>query len=227
MEILKQHSILYAEDESIIRLNVSQQLSNYFKTVHVAKDGLEALNIYDEVHPDALMLDINMPKKDGLELVQHIRKTNTDVPIVMLTAYTDSNLLLEAIELNLCKYLVKPMSKSKLKEALQKVAEHLELNAKDIFRLSPSYYWHKTQKKLYEHKIPIPLPQREQLLLELLVKKHKQITSFIDIMAHVWEDKYDEEISIDSVKKLVSTLRKKLPENTLKSVYGEGYVLSV
>jgi DNA-binding response OmpR family regulator len=225
METLKQYSILYAEDESIIRMNITQQLEQYFKCVHVAKNGAEALTLYNEKKPDVLMLDIEMPQLTGLEVARKVRETNRDIPIMMLTAYTESTLLLDAVELGLTKYLVKPLSKVKLKEALLKIAEQLTLLSQNSIILSDTYYWDKEGKKLYKEKYPLSFTSREQILLELLMSKYQKNVSFTDIMAYVWEDKYDEEISIDSVKKLVSTLRQKLPENALKSVYGEGYVL--
>ena len=161
MELLKQCTILYAEDESIIRMNLTKQLSQYFKTVYAVKNGEEALEMYKKVSPDVLMLDINMPQLSGLEVAHAVRETNKDIPIVILTAYTESPLLLDAVELNLSKYLVKPISKTKLKEALLKVEESLRLLALDVMKLSNTCFWHKSEKKLYQNKIPIELNSRE------------------------------------------------------------------
>jgi DNA-binding response OmpR family regulator len=222
---LNPYTILYAEDESIIRLNITQQLSAYFKKVYAVRDGAEALSMYAKVNPDVLMLDINMPKISGLDVARKIRQTNQNIPIMIITAYTEEALLLDAVELNLCKYLVKPVSKSKLKEGLYRLEEAFILQKKDIVMLSSTYSWNKQRKKLYkEHKI-INLPPREQSLLELLMDKFEKNVFIEDISAIVWEDKYIEEISTNTVKKLVSNLRKKLPENCLKSVYGSGYLL--
>lgn len=227
MEALQQYTILYAEDESSIRTNMVALLGTYFKTVHVAHDGEEALELYHKVNADALLLDINMPKLNGLDVVRRIRETNRDVPIVILTAFTEAHLLLEAVELNLCKYLVKPLGKVKFKEALLEIKERLALLSEDNIFISEKCYWNKNEKKLYHDNESIVLSIREQILMELFMKKYSQNISIEEIMAYVWEDKYDKEISIDSVKKLVSTLRKKLPKECLKNVYGYGYVLTV
>jgi len=112
MDILKRHSILYAEDEGIVRMNIVKQLQHYFHTVHIAKDGTEALSLYTDQKPDILLLDINMPKKSGLEMAAEVRKENENIPILILTAYTQIPMLMEAVELNLTKYLVKPVLKS-------------------------------------------------------------------------------------------------------------------
>jgi len=224
MKTLKDYTVLYAEDESIIRMNVSLQLKEYFKYIYIAKDGEEALTLYHKHKPDVLILDIAMPKYSGLEVAKKIRRTNTKVPISLLTAYTQSEILLDAVELNISKYLIKPLSKSKLKEALFKIALQLKEENQEKFRLSPQYYWEK--QKLYHHEQVINLNVKEEKLLALLIRRYQKSVSFADIMLEVWEDKYMEDISIDSVKKLVSTLRQKLPDNRLKSVYGIGYILS-
>ena len=223
---LNSYTILYAEDESIIRINITQQLSRYFKKVYTVKDGEEALAMYKQVNPDVLMLDINMPKLSGLEVAQKIRQTDKNIPIVIMTAYTQKALLLDAIELNLCKYLVKPVSKAKLKEGLRRLEETLLLRKDDIIMLSNAYSWNKQTKKLYKEHELIKLPHREQLLLTLMMDNFQKNVSIEDISAIVWEDKFMDEISINTIKKLVSGLRKKLPENCLKSVYSSGYVLT-
>jgi len=225
MIALKPYTILYAEDESIIRLNITQQLSHYFKKVHAVKDGEEALAMYKKVKPDVLMLDINMPKLSGLDVARKVRQTNKDIPIVIITAYTEEALLLDAVELNLCKYLIKPVSKVKLKEGLSSVEEALLLLSENIVMLSSEYNWHKQTKKLYHKDKMITLTHREQLLLELMIDKFEENIFLEDISAIVWQDKYMEEVSTNTIKKLISNLRKKLPEDCLKSVYGSGYVL--
>ena len=223
---LKDYTVLYAEDESIIRLNITQQLSRYFKKVYAVKDGEEALIMYNEIHPDVLMLDINMPKLSGLEIARKVRQNNKNIPIVIITAYTEEALLLDAVELNLCKYLVKPVSKAKLRDGLSRLEKTLLLLKEDIVILSCEYSWNKQTKKLYKENELIKLPHREQLLLTLMMDNFQQNVSIEDISAIVWEDKFMDEISINTIKKLVSSLRKKLPKNCLKSVYNSGYVLT-
>lgn len=225
MNNLKERTVLYAEDESIIRINISQQLEQFFHKVIVAKDGEDALLLYRKEKPDVVILDINMPKRDGLDVARYIRELHKNVPIIMLTAYTESSLLIDAINLNITKYLVKPVSKYKLKEALAEITPESE-ETSIFFKLSNEYYWDKKEQSLYHNDIKILLTHKEQKLLKLLVQRYQRNTSIEEIIAQVWEDKYIEEVSTDTVKKLVSNLRKKLPNNCLKSVYGSGYVLT-
>ena len=117
---LKPYTILYAEDDMALQKSTAEYLRRYFKEVHLASDGTEALNLYDTCQADVVILDIDMPYLDGLSVANQIRKRDQNIPIVMMTAFTDTQMLLEATELNLTTYLVKPVKASQFQEALQK-----------------------------------------------------------------------------------------------------------
>lgn len=108
--ILKDHSILYVEDEPSIRANIVEYLESYFDTVYTASDGAQALELYNKHRPDIAMLDINLPYMDGLTVAREIRSQDEKIKLVMLTAFTDKEKLLQATELKLTKYLVKPVA---------------------------------------------------------------------------------------------------------------------
>jgi len=224
--ILKEFSILYAEDDLAVQGSVVEYLSRYFKEVHVANDGKEALKLYKNIKADVLLLDIDMPYLDGLSFAKIVRETNNEIPIVMITAFTDTDKLLKATELNLSKYLVKPVEPKAFKEVLEKVTEILQSQRKDYVKLKENFSWKKESKELFNDSTVVELSTKEQILLGLLAKKKGEAVLFTDIMALVWEDDFDAEISIESVKFQVSMLRKKLPKDSIKNVYGKGYVLN-
>jgi len=224
-DTLQQYTILYAEDETFVQKPTVEYLQRYFKEVYVADNGREALELYKQYDIDVVMLDIDMPYVNGLEVAKKIREENKEIPILMFTAFTEVDKLLKATELNLCKYLVKPVKPIEFKDALLKLSQTLkELNT-SYYPLNDGYIWDSTKKLLsVNHKI-IELNHKETLLVDLLVTNKHAYVSFESIMAVVWEDDFDMEISIDAVKFHVSQLRKKLPENSIKSVYGKGYIL--
>jgi len=224
-EILKNYSILYAEDDIGLQKATVAYISRYFKEVHVASDGKEAWELYKKYKPDVLLSDVDMPELDGLALAYKVREVNSTIPIVMITAYTDTDKLLKATELNLTKYLVKPVEPLAFKEALAKMGKTLVLRDEKYFHLKEGYIWDKeTQELSCEEKV-ISLLQKEKVLLDLLIKKYRECVNFTDIMALVWEDDFDAEISVESVKFQVTQLRKKLPKESIKNVYGKGYIL--
>jgi len=216
---------LYVEDEPGTQKQMTEYLEGYFKEVYVASDGKQGLEKYQEYHPDALLLDIDLPYIDGLTLAKTIRKTDKSVGIIMLTAFTDQEKLLRATELKLLRYLVKPINISAFKETLDLLAVELAGSMKDVLVLGEGYTWHKTEHKLCHKGEPLILTSKEQQLLEILVKHQHKSISFEDIMAHVWEDAFDREVSVNCVKNVVSDLRKKLPLDAIQSVYGKGYML--
>jgi len=225
--VLASYSILYAEDDLAVQANIREYLESYFQDIYVASDGEEALVLYEKYKPDALLLDINLPHRDGLSVAKKIREKDKDISIMMLTAHTDEEKLLSAVELRLTKYLVKPVSPKAFKESLDVLAKELIARSDKFISLCENFIWKRDTKQLLRIEEEVSLTQKERKLLSLLIEHKGDCVTFEDIMAIVWEEDYEQEISIDSVKSQVSYLRKKLPKNMIESVYGRGYILKL
>ena len=225
LSLLKHHTILYAEDELEIQANVAQYLNGYFSKVHLASDGKEALDSYHQYHPDVVLLDINLPNLNGLSVAKEIRLHDQTAKIVMLTAYTEKEKLLAATELKLTKYLVKPVAPRVFKETLEILAQELTQNPSRFLNLSECFSWDREQEQLSLDSKIVTLTEKEHRLLKVFIAYKGSAISYEKIMSIVWEDLLGREISIDSVKNQVSKLRKKLPDDCIASVYGEGYIL--
>lgn len=226
ISILKKHSILYVEDEPEIQKNIAEYLGNYFGEIHLASDGKEALNEYSKHHPDVLLLDINLPNIDGLTVAQEIRKNDPTIKIIMLTAFTEKEKLLKATELKLTKYLIKPVPPKAFKETLEVLAYELTNNPSRFLKLSDDFTWDKEQEQLNIDGKNVLLAEKQHRLLKLFVNYKGKPISYEKIIITVWDNTFDREISIDSVKNQVSQLRKKIPNICISSVYGEGYILN-
>jgi len=225
LSILKNHSILYVEDEPQIRANITEYLESYFATVYVASDGKEGLEFYKSHHPDVLLLDINLPFLSGLNLAQKVRAMDQTVKIVMLTAHTEKEKLLVATELKLTKYLIKPIAPKLFKETMELLAKELRQNPTRFINLSENCVWNKIQEVLLIDDVVVSLLEKEHRLLKLLIENKGSNVSCEDIMVAVWDDAFEKDISHESVKNLVSHLRKKLPHGCIDTVYGKGYML--
>ena len=92
--------------------------------------------------------------------------------------------------------------------------------------LGEGYKWHSEHKVLYKNSEKISLSSKEHTLLDLLINNRANSVSFVTIMADVWADEFEKEISFNSVKNLVSSLRKKLPKDCIVSVYSQRYILN-
>jgi YesN/AraC family two-component response regulator len=127
--------VLYVEDDEVARENGIEYLENYFDHVHAASDAFEGLKLYREVHPEIIITDIQMPKLNGLEFIKQIRKENKETQIIVSSAHSDTTYLLQAIELQLVKYLIKPVQESAFKEALQQCIESIHTKDSNIINL--------------------------------------------------------------------------------------------
>ncbi len=220
----KEYSILFVEDEKEIRDNYARYLRRHFLNVYEAVDGEEGYDIYKNKQPDIMIVDINLPKLNGLDLVKKIRENDQNTKVIMLTAYSNTNYLFDAMELKLVKYLIKPITRSELKEALDlAVVEYLkfEIISKKIINLRDGFTWDCEQEIIFCNGIEILLTNKEKRIIKLLFSNHNIIFSYDEIIDEVWGEV--EEDKLDPLKTIIKNIRKKLPKDTIKNIFGIGY----
>jgi DNA-binding response OmpR family regulator len=217
-------SILIAEDEEQLLDSMVEYLELFFENVYTAEDGIAAYEIYKQQKPDIIITDIHMPRLDGLSMIEKIRKTDLQTKIIITTAHSEKEKLMQAIELHLVKYLVKPIQSDKLKELLLSLVDELR-QKRDRVYLKESFYWDKTRKKLFHDEDEVELKPKEQKVLELLCSRINQSISAIDIYNYLYEDQPERDFSSDAITSLMKRIRQKLPKETIKSSYGVGYIL--
>lgn len=221
------YKILFVEDEKAIRENYITYLKTFFTEVFEAEDGVKAYELYKLKKPDIMIVDINIPKLNGLELLERIRENDYTTKAIMLTAHTDKSFLLKATTLKLTKYLVKPVSRKDLNEALEStINEILKYSVMSIqkIELSDNYSWNMELKELKHHNHIIELTNKERTLLELLFSHRNRVFTYEEIFEYVWG--YDESITLNGLKNMIKRLRKKFPENTILNIFNEGYKIN-
>ncbi len=219
-------SILYAEDEELTRVNYAKYLRRFFKEVYEAKDGDEAYSIYLEKKPEILLLDIDMPKLDGLEVAKKIRQSDKISRIIMLTAIKDTDKLIFATELNLTKYLPKPIQREELKNALKlSVQQFYEINVKidEFIAISSDLKWSIEKNELFFENEAIKLTKYEIRFFKLLLTNVNQFFSQEKIITFVWGEDALLDYNPSRLKNLVKRVRKKLPQNCITNLYSLGY----
>lgn len=125
--VFKSYSVLYVEDNKEIAEEVKFFLEGRVKTLYTAADGAEGLMLYEREHPDIIITDIQMPKMNGIEMIEHIRTIDAEVPIIITTAFNETDYLLQAIDLSVDGYLMKPLDIRELMSRLSKIVEPMEL----------------------------------------------------------------------------------------------------
>jgi len=118
-ELLKQINLLYVEDDDPIRSVLSRGLERKVNKLYVAADGEEGYKHYLKYRPDIIVTDIKMPKMSGLEMSKLIRMENKHIPIIVTSAHSESVNFLEAIEMGVSNYLLKPIDKEILLNMLE------------------------------------------------------------------------------------------------------------
>ncbi len=214
---LKNKTALYVEDEPAVLKNISELLGNFFGQFYTAADGLEAWEIFRSHSIDVALVDIELPKLNGLELIKRIRAIRPEMPVVVISAYTKTDYLLESVELRLDKYIIKPLTSKKIHELLDRLNE--DFADENIVELAPDVLINNDKMVLIWNNIPHALSVREANFLKQLSRKG--IITY-DEISDLW---VDEPPSDNAIRSFVRHLRKKLPEGLLKNRSGIGYAL--
>ena len=223
-ELLKDLRILYVEDEDDVRRNAVEYLKRIAKEVLEASDGKEAIKVWADEKPDIIITDISMPRLNGLDMARYIRSKDQDVQIIIATAYTDTDYLMKAVELNLVKYLVKPITKEKLQSALSQSVEKIEDQNKFSVKLSESCSYNAYNQLVECGDEQIKLTKNELLFMDLLAHHVSRTLTYQEIEDAIWPY---EGMSQDAIRSLIRGLRKKLPDDAIENVSGVGYRLNI
>ncbi len=226
ISICKELDILYVEDDYEVRSQISKMLSIYFKSVTVAADGKDGLDKFNNSKFDVIFTDINMSVMDGISMIKEIRKTDVKIPIVIFSAYDNTEYFLQTIECGIDGYILKPFSFEEIKKIVEKVVFKLielkESNAK--IELINGFHWDKINTNLYQDDKEIQLTKKEKILFELLASSMHRVVSFDDIEIALFDDDYSDN---KRVRSLLSRLRCRVGCDLMQSIYSQGYKLNL
>jgi len=224
MSIAYQYTLLFVDDDEIIRTNYSAGLQKDFPTVYLASNGQEAFEIYTHKNIDIIISDLDMPIMDGVALVQKIRQTNKKIPIILLTSYSDSQTLLSVVDQKITAYLIKPIKKLELKSALKKAINELDIK-EHIIHLSSPYYWDTSLLELKhpDHQLSLTLKERE--LLVALFKNINTSVSYEILQTLLWNEVSTK--TLNRLKTVVKNIRRKIDVELISNHYAVGYSICI
>lgn len=221
--------ILYAEDDEAAADLTQSFLERHDFSVRIACDGDEAWEMYNELAPDILLLDLEMPGKDGLELLEQIRETNREMPIVLYSSHINYDRELEAINLGADLCIHKNCPPELFLAKLSNIYERLTIEKKmKIYNISSRSKFNASAMALYINSEYVELSSTEARLLYLLCVKLHETASFDFLKKGIWKRTSDNKDS--ALRKYVTSLRKILcadPEIFLDNDYGDGYRLTI
>ncbi len=129
-EMCGKYTVLYAEDDAQTQEGMAVILKRIFKSVYLAPNGAQGLELFKEHRPDLVITDIQMPKLSGLDMAKAIKELAPKTPIIITTAFNEERYFLSAIENGIDSFLFKPIDKQKLFETLNKTINHIDYDAK-------------------------------------------------------------------------------------------------
>ncbi|EAJ8824108.1 response regulator transcription factor [Campylobacter jejuni] len=219
----KELIILVVEDEIKTRESLINVLSERFSKVIGAQNGDEGLKKFKKFKPDLVITDIAMPIMDGLDMAREIKEISDDVPIVVLSAYSEKERLLRSIDIGIDKYLIKPIDIEELFKVLDcLVGEKIEANM--LVKISEEYQFNKTKRTLIYSGEEIVLTKKELAFISLLLKQPGALVLHEDIKKNVW---IGEHVSDTAVRTFIKRVRDKVGEDFIKNVPSLGYKINI
>jgi DNA-binding response OmpR family regulator len=222
-------SILLAEDEPALGMIIKESLETRDFTVTHCLDGEEAYKVYKKNKPQLLVLDVMMPKKDGFTLAKEIRQEDARIPIIFLTAKSQTQDVVEGFSIGGNDYLKKPFSMEELIVRMYALLERTSLQnqpQEEIILGDYTFNFHKQTLNYLNAEKPISLTHREAHLLFHLYNSKNEVLDRSYILKKLWGN--DDFFNARSMDVFITKLRKKLnQDDSIKiiNVRGFGYKL--
>jgi len=215
LNILKNSSILLVDDNKELRIKIKRLLQLYTKNIYEASNGRNAYELYVKNNPSIIITDIDMPIVNGIDLIKKIRQYNTKTPILVISAYTEKEYLMQAIPLLLVDYILKPIKHLDIMNGLKKATKEL---AKSILLghiiLTKSHTYDAKKKCILYKNTEIDLTNKEILLIELLILHRGTVVTKEMFEKEMYIYK---EMSESALKNVVFKLRKKIGKDLIKT----------
>ncbi|CAL2095265.1 response regulator transcription factor [Tenacibaculum sp. 190524A02b] len=218
--------LILAEDEPSLGQIIKETLETRNFEVYHAINGEEAFNLYEEITPDILVLDVMMPKKDGFTLAKEIRQNNKSIPIIFLTAKSQTKDVLEGFNHGGNDYLKKPFSMEELIVRVHSLLDRIQLKNNNESIPIGNYIFNYTKQTLHLNNNSELLTHKESELLYHLSQKSNEILDRSFILNKLWGN--DDFFNARSMDVFISKLRKKLQNDSsiqIVNIRGYGYKL--
>jgi two-component system, OmpR family, alkaline phosphatase synthesis response regulator PhoP len=220
-------TILLAEDEPALGLIIKESLETRNFKVFLAENGIEAYNIYQKEDINLLVLDVMMPKKDGFTLAKEIRMEDNSIPIIFLTAKSQTQDVVEGFTIGGNDYLKKPFSMEELIVRINNLLNRTKLQkTSEILQIGAYIYDFPKQTLQFKDEEKIQLTHREAHLLFHLIKNKNDVLERSLILNKLWGN--DDFFSARSMDVFITKLRKKIKQDNsiqIVNVRGFGYKL--
>lgn len=220
-------TILLAEDEPALGQIIKESLETRGFEVNLFENGKEALDQFYKNKPDLLVLDVMMPIKDGFTLAKEIRLVDQRIPIIFLTAKSQTQDVVNGFECGGNDYLKKPFSMEELIVRINNLIDRVTTKIIiDKIKLGLFTFYLTKQQLQFKLESPVSLTHREAHLLDHLIQTKNQVLDRSEVLKKLWGN--DDFFNARSMDVFISKLRKKLKQDNsiqIVNVRGYGYKL--
>ena len=218
-KILKNLTVLLVEDDSDSKKIMHDVLSDNFEKVFTAQNGDEGLKKFKKYNPNMVITDVFMPISDGLDMTRYIKEISKDTPVIVLSAHSEKETLLKAIDVGVDKYLIKPIMADDLLKTIENVAKS-KIETANIIQVANGYSFNKIKRVLIRDGVEISLTKKELAFISLLIKRLGTLVLHDEIKSVVW---VGESVTEAAIRPFVKRVRDKVGNNFIKNVPGLGY----
>jgi DNA-binding response OmpR family regulator len=215
--------ILLLEDELMLRTSIEEYLEGLHHLVSGYGNGVEALDALHAETFDLLILDINVPKLSGLELLGELNKREIVTPTIFISALLDIDEISKAFALGACDYLKKPFHLKELSIRLDRIKEAQKIKSSQNMLLSRKFHFSKEEQVLFYNNTPQILTRKQLQMLTLLCENIGNVVDFEKFRSYVWND---EPIDNATIRAEISRFRKSLKEDFISNIKGIGYKIN-
>lgn len=212
--------ILLLEDELMLRSSIEEYLEALNHEVIGFGNGELALNSLKNSTYDLLVLDINVPKMSGLELLNELNTLEISTPTIFISANIDIEDISEAFDLGACDYLKKPFHLKELGIRIDRIKKEQEIKSSQRMLLSNKYCFSKNDNVLFYNNISQTLTKKQLQILTLLSENIGIVVDFEKFRSFVWND---EPVDNATIRAEISRFRKSLKEDFISNIKGVGY----
>ena len=216
--------ILLLEDDNLFSSTLEDFLSEYDFEVDIASDGEEALELSYKNRYDLYLFDINVPKLDGISLLQNLREQDDNIPTIFLTSYKDDTTLKKCFKSGCDDFLKKPVDVEELLLRIDAVLKRVG-GVRKRFKLGENIYYDFEKRQVFDGNSPLSLSLKTILLLELFIEKNKKIVTTNEIIQKLWSS--SEEYSEGSIRLYISKIREIVGKEKIKNLKKIGYEVNL
>jgi DNA-binding response OmpR family regulator len=220
--------ILIVDDEYSLLKQLQQILENQRYIVETAMDGEDALDKLFETPFDLIILDIMMPKIDGLTALEHARKAGIDTPVLMLTAKGDVKDRIKGLDLGADDYLAKPFSLDELLARIRALLRRTSSQPEPMLQVL-DVQLDTVSRKVSKNGEPVELTPKEFSILEFLLYNKNRAVSRFSLAEHVWGDDFDPFNMSNFMDVHIKNLRHKIGDagggTIIRTIRGVGYIV--